>query len=135
VLTATVTGIARLVVFADPGLFGWFDLPQTNPPRPAAHDDDRQTEHLPRRGCAPWPVTWLCPGDQVLEEPPLAQSTGYKARVQDLAEAVHLSDSSAQINHSGAPFTDSPQIPITCITAATCARGPGQRPSLSVIRS
>ena len=30
VLTATVTGIARLVVFADPGLFGWFGLPQTH---------------------------------------------------------------------------------------------------------
>ena len=29
VLTTTVTGIARLVVFADPGLFGWFGLPQT----------------------------------------------------------------------------------------------------------
>jgi RNA polymerase sigma-70 factor (ECF subfamily) len=29
VLTATATGIARLVVFADPGLFRWFDLPQT----------------------------------------------------------------------------------------------------------
>jgi len=29
VLTATVTGIARLVVFADPGVFRWFDLPQT----------------------------------------------------------------------------------------------------------
>jgi|SRR5882672_11164709 len=28
VLTATVTGIARLVVFADPGLFRWFGLPQ-----------------------------------------------------------------------------------------------------------
>jgi RNA polymerase sigma-70 factor, ECF subfamily len=28
VLTATVTGIARLVVFADPGLFHWFGLPQ-----------------------------------------------------------------------------------------------------------
>ena len=27
VLTATVTGIARLVVFADPGLFRWFGLP------------------------------------------------------------------------------------------------------------
>jgi RNA polymerase sigma-70 factor (ECF subfamily) len=31
VLTATVTGIARLVVFADPGLFRWFGLPQTYP--------------------------------------------------------------------------------------------------------
>jgi len=30
VLTATVTGVARLVVFADPGLFGWFGLPQTH---------------------------------------------------------------------------------------------------------
>jgi len=30
VLTATVTGIARLVVFADPGLFGWFGLSQTH---------------------------------------------------------------------------------------------------------
>jgi len=30
VLTATVTGIARLVVFADPGIFGWFGLPQTH---------------------------------------------------------------------------------------------------------
>jgi RNA polymerase sigma-70 factor, ECF subfamily len=30
VLTTTVTGIARLVVFADPGLFGWFGLPQTH---------------------------------------------------------------------------------------------------------
>jgi RNA polymerase sigma-70 factor (ECF subfamily) len=30
VLTATVTGIARLVVFADLGLFGWFGLPQTH---------------------------------------------------------------------------------------------------------
>ena len=29
VLTATPTGIARLVVFADPRLFRWFDLPQT----------------------------------------------------------------------------------------------------------
>ncbi|HSR86494.1 MAG TPA: sigma-70 family RNA polymerase sigma factor [Streptosporangiaceae bacterium] len=29
VLTATSTGIARLVVFGDPGLFRWFDLPQT----------------------------------------------------------------------------------------------------------
>jgi RNA polymerase sigma-70 factor (ECF subfamily) len=29
VLTTTVTGIARLVVFADPGLFRWFGLPQT----------------------------------------------------------------------------------------------------------
>ena len=28
-LTATATGIARLVVFADPGVFRWFDLPQT----------------------------------------------------------------------------------------------------------
>jgi RNA polymerase sigma-70 factor (ECF subfamily) len=28
VLTATATGIARLVVFADPGLFRWFGLPQ-----------------------------------------------------------------------------------------------------------
>jgi RNA polymerase sigma-70 factor (ECF subfamily) len=28
VLTATVTGIGRLVVFADPGLFSWFGLPQ-----------------------------------------------------------------------------------------------------------
>jgi len=28
VLTATVTGIARLVVFTDPGLFRWFGLPQ-----------------------------------------------------------------------------------------------------------
>ena len=30
VLTATVTGVARLVVFADPGLFGWFGLPHTH---------------------------------------------------------------------------------------------------------
>src|SRR5262249_30799023 len=30
VLTPTVTGIARLVVFADPGLFGWFSLPQVH---------------------------------------------------------------------------------------------------------
>jgi len=30
VLTTTVTGIARLVVFADPGLFGRFGLPQTH---------------------------------------------------------------------------------------------------------
>jgi hypothetical protein len=29
VLTAAVTGIARLVVFADPGLFRWFGPPQT----------------------------------------------------------------------------------------------------------
>ena len=29
VLTTTVTGIARLVVFADPGLFRWFGLPLT----------------------------------------------------------------------------------------------------------
>jgi RNA polymerase sigma-70 factor (ECF subfamily) len=29
VLTATPTGIARLVVFADPHLFRWFDLLQT----------------------------------------------------------------------------------------------------------
>ncbi len=28
VLTPTVTGIGRLVVFADPGLFGWFGLRQ-----------------------------------------------------------------------------------------------------------
>jgi RNA polymerase sigma-70 factor, ECF subfamily len=31
VLTATVTGIARLVVFGDPGLFGWFGLQQIYP--------------------------------------------------------------------------------------------------------
>src|SRR5215831_13471256 len=30
VLTTTATGIARLVVFADPGLFSWFGLPQTH---------------------------------------------------------------------------------------------------------
>ena len=30
VLTATVTGIARLVVFADSGLLGVFGLPQTH---------------------------------------------------------------------------------------------------------
>jgi hypothetical protein len=30
VLTATVTGIARLVVFADPGLFSRFGLPLTH---------------------------------------------------------------------------------------------------------
>jgi RNA polymerase sigma-70 factor (ECF subfamily) len=29
VLTATTTGIARIVVFGDPGLFGWFGLPPT----------------------------------------------------------------------------------------------------------
>ena len=28
VLTPTVTGIGRVVVFADPGLFGWFGLRQ-----------------------------------------------------------------------------------------------------------
>ena len=32
VLTVTATGIARLVVFADPGLFRLFDLPQTYQP-------------------------------------------------------------------------------------------------------
>jgi len=31
VLTATVTGIARLAVFADPGLFRWFGLQQVDP--------------------------------------------------------------------------------------------------------
>jgi RNA polymerase sigma-70 factor, ECF subfamily len=31
VLTATATGIAGLVVFGDPGLFRWFDLPETYP--------------------------------------------------------------------------------------------------------
>ena len=41
VLTPTTTGIARLVVFADPGLFDRFGLPQTCPPRAARHDDDR----------------------------------------------------------------------------------------------
>jgi RNA polymerase sigma-70 factor (ECF subfamily) len=42
VLTATVTGIARLVVFADPGLFGRFGLPQIHPSQVGArHDDDR----------------------------------------------------------------------------------------------
>ena len=29
VLTASATGIAGLVVFGDPGLFGWFGLPLT----------------------------------------------------------------------------------------------------------
>ena len=31
VLTATTTGIARIVVFADPGLFARFGLPQARP--------------------------------------------------------------------------------------------------------
>jgi RNA polymerase sigma-70 factor, ECF subfamily len=35
VLTVTSTGIARIVVFADAGLFAWFGLPQV-PPAPAA---------------------------------------------------------------------------------------------------
>src|SRR5580693_3318621 len=35
VLTVTTTGIARIVVFADPGLFAWFGLPQV-PPATAA---------------------------------------------------------------------------------------------------
>jgi len=35
VLTVTSTGIARITVFADPGLFAWFGLPQA-PPAPAA---------------------------------------------------------------------------------------------------
>jgi RNA polymerase sigma-70 factor, ECF subfamily len=42
VLTATVTGIARLVVFADPGLFRWFGLAQIYPAQAdVGHEDDR----------------------------------------------------------------------------------------------
>jgi len=42
VVTATVTGIARLVVFADPGLFRWFGLRQVYPVQAAVgHEDDR----------------------------------------------------------------------------------------------
>jgi RNA polymerase sigma-70 factor (ECF subfamily) len=42
VLTATVTGIARLVVFADPGLFRWFGLAQIYPAQAGVgHEDDR----------------------------------------------------------------------------------------------
>ena len=35
VLTVTTTGIARIVVFADTGLFAWFGLPEVQPARPA----------------------------------------------------------------------------------------------------
>jgi RNA polymerase sigma-70 factor (ECF subfamily) len=34
VLTVTTTGIAGIVVFADPGLFAWFGLPQVQPAEP-----------------------------------------------------------------------------------------------------
>ena len=57
VLTVTSTGIARIVVFADPGLFAWFGLPQV-PPATAARLAGR-----PERGRA-WtfpaaaPTSW-----------------------------------------------------------------------------
>jgi hypothetical protein len=35
VLTATTTGIARIVVFADPGLLARFGLPPVQPPAAA----------------------------------------------------------------------------------------------------
>ena len=43
VLTATATGIARLVVFADPGLFRWFGLQPVYPAQAAV-------DHEPNRG-------------------------------------------------------------------------------------
>ena len=58
VLTASTTGIARIAVFGDPGLFTPFGLPQTLPPQGLSSRDVSRTPSARSFGERPGPVAY-----------------------------------------------------------------------------